>query len=205
MTRYHLPLIRRQLGLVLAIVCLVAPGTPVAQAWSAQPAPVTTPLLTDAAAASALGSAEVTGQHFSQGGKVYVALYDQWGVQLHETRWVTASMATFGANGSQDPPTAMTPAAVSMNTSAPSRPSMDRTAARTRPTDTFAGRTPTSSPRSSARTAARIQPMATSVGRSAALACAAPRSWSEPTMYRRPPGAICSTSASVASAHQTET
>jgi len=37
---------------------------------------------------------------------VYISLYDQWstwGTQRYETRWVTASETTSGANGSQHP------------------------------------------------------------------------------------------------------
>lgn len=34
---------------------------------------------------------------------MYVALYDQWGMELRETRWVTASVTAFGPHGSQDP------------------------------------------------------------------------------------------------------
>lgn len=37
----------------------------------------------------------VSGHGFTPGGEVYVALYDQWGMVLHETRWVTASTRSY--------------------------------------------------------------------------------------------------------------
>ena len=37
----------------------------------------------------------MAGQGFTPGGRVYVALYDQWGAALFETRWVTASERYF--------------------------------------------------------------------------------------------------------------
>lgn len=48
-------------------------------------------------------SLNVTGNGFTAGGIVFIALYDQWGRTLEETRWTTASTATYGANGSMDP------------------------------------------------------------------------------------------------------
>lgn len=36
----------------------------------------------------------VTGTDFTPGGQVYLAVYDQMGAKLYETRWVTASLAT---------------------------------------------------------------------------------------------------------------
>jgi hypothetical protein len=36
----------------------------------------------------------VTGADFTPGGQVYLAVYDQMGAKLYETRWVTASLAT---------------------------------------------------------------------------------------------------------------
>ena len=33
----------------------------------------------------------VTGTDFTPGGRVYLAIYDQMGAQLYETRWITAS------------------------------------------------------------------------------------------------------------------
>jgi hypothetical protein len=49
------------------------------------------------------GRVAVTGNGFTPGGRVYIALYDTWGTMLHETRWATASPVQFGINGSVDP------------------------------------------------------------------------------------------------------
>ena len=49
------------------------------------------------------GAIEVSGERFSPGGLVYIALYDGWGTALHETRWVASSPTVYGVNGSQDP------------------------------------------------------------------------------------------------------
>jgi hypothetical protein len=46
----------------------------------------------------------VTGNDFTAGGRVYLAIYDQMGGQLYETRWVTASLpvvAFMGPTGHQ--------------------------------------------------------------------------------------------------------
>jgi hypothetical protein len=98
---------RRQLVLMLALVGLVALGSPIAHAEQApQVAPAISPFLSAASAvAQAPGSVLVTGRNFTPGSRVYVALYDQWGMELYETRWVTASETIYGPNGSQDPAT----------------------------------------------------------------------------------------------------
>lgn len=50
------------------------------------------PTLTDAsAAAPARGVFTVAGQGFTPGGRVYLAIYDQMGAKLYQTRWLTAS------------------------------------------------------------------------------------------------------------------
>lgn len=98
---------RRQLVLMLALAGLVALGSPVAHAEQApQVAPASSPFLSSAASSvQAPGSVLVTGRNFTPGSRVYVALYDQWGLDLYETRWVTASETIYGPNGSQDPAT----------------------------------------------------------------------------------------------------
>ncbi|MEJ7901812.1 MAG: hypothetical protein WKF63_08175 [Thermomicrobiales bacterium] len=74
------------------------PGSTAAQSAS------TLPVISNAVASTvAPGAIEVSGERFSPGGLVYVALYDQWGATLHETRWVASSSTVYGANGSQDP------------------------------------------------------------------------------------------------------
>ena len=101
MNRLHL--YRRPLVLVLVILGLVVSGNSVAYADRAQLSPTASPLLIDVSAAQSPGSVIVTGHGFTPGGEVYIALYDQWGMQLHETRWINASQTVYGPNGSQDP------------------------------------------------------------------------------------------------------
>ena len=57
------------------------------------------------AIASELPSAliRVSGDGFTPGGLVFIALHDQWGETLHETRWVIASSPDYGLYGSMDP------------------------------------------------------------------------------------------------------
>jgi hypothetical protein len=45
----------------------------------------------------------VLGTGFSQGGLVFIAIHDQWGVTEHETRWVTASTFTYQPPQDLDP------------------------------------------------------------------------------------------------------
>ena len=92
--------IRRPFALLLALASLTVLGAaaPATQAVS------TLPTLTDAfATTSESGMVTVSGEGFSPGGQVYVALYDRWGATLHETRWVTASATVYGRDGSADP------------------------------------------------------------------------------------------------------
>jgi hypothetical protein len=99
----HIHPLRRQAFLILTILGLAVLGSPLAQTGATHVLPGTTPLLIAPASVPAPGTALLTGQHFTPGGEVYIALYDQWGIELHETRWVTASVTVYGANGSQDP------------------------------------------------------------------------------------------------------
>ena len=62
------------------------------------------PVLSIASAVSPPSSLiAVVGEGFSPGGLVYIAVYDQWGVELHEHLWTVASAAHYGPHGSQDP------------------------------------------------------------------------------------------------------
>jgi len=62
------------------------------------------PVLTGAAMQSAKpGVISVTGTGFTPGGHVYVALYDEWGAALYETRWSSSKPTHYGRNGSVDP------------------------------------------------------------------------------------------------------
>ena len=56
--------------------------------------PASPTLTDDSALAPARGVFTVAGQHFTPGGRVYLALYDQMGAKLYETRWIEASPTT---------------------------------------------------------------------------------------------------------------
>jgi hypothetical protein len=56
--------------------------------------PASPTLTDDSALAPARGVFTVAGQHFTPGGHVYLALYDQMGAKLYETRWVNATVAS---------------------------------------------------------------------------------------------------------------
>jgi hypothetical protein len=59
---------------------------------SVLPAPSTAPALSDASATTQTSNLfTVSGAGFTAGGRVYLAIYDQMGAQLYETRWITAS------------------------------------------------------------------------------------------------------------------
>lgn len=91
----HLPF---DLLLVLASLPVMGAAAPPTQAMS------TLPIFTDAAATTPKsGAITVSGEGFSPGGSVYVALYDRWGATLHETRWISASSTVYGRDGSADP------------------------------------------------------------------------------------------------------
>ena len=64
--------------------------------WGAN-APAPGPRLTDVSATTQTPALfTITGKDFTPGGKVYLAIYDQMGAQLYETRWINASLATTG-------------------------------------------------------------------------------------------------------------
>ena len=88
--------VHRHLSLLLALVLLVllCPGS--ARLSTAAPIVVTGPVLNSFVASSDLPDVvTISGNGFTPGGRVYVALYDQWGAALYETRWVTASERYF--------------------------------------------------------------------------------------------------------------
>jgi hypothetical protein len=102
---------RRSFGLLFLALCLLALGSTASFARpggaSAAEAVSVTPLLisagTNSPAARDAGMVVVTGDTFTPGGQVYIALYDEWGQRLFENRWTTASPEIFGPNGSIDP------------------------------------------------------------------------------------------------------
>ena len=101
---------RRQPVLLLAFVSLLALASTAAGAVAAPgpAAPTGVPsaiptLIGTSATTQPVGTITVTGEAFTPGGRVYVALYDPWGATLYETRWITASGAVYGPNWSGDP------------------------------------------------------------------------------------------------------
>jgi hypothetical protein len=62
--------------------------------------PVAIPSLTDVSATTQTPRLfTVTGNDFTSGGRVYLAIYDQMGAQLYETRWITASLPLLALMG----------------------------------------------------------------------------------------------------------
>lgn len=49
------------------------------------------------------GEVDVRGHDFTSGGRVFIAVYDRWNKAHFETRWIRATAAQYGPNGSQDP------------------------------------------------------------------------------------------------------
>jgi hypothetical protein len=45
----------------------------------------------------------VSGTGFTQGGLVFIAIHDQWGMTAHETRWIVASTYTYQPPQGVDP------------------------------------------------------------------------------------------------------
>jgi hypothetical protein len=73
-------------------------GEEASHAASRQPAAV--PSLADVTATTrATGLFTVTGNGFTAGGRVYLAIYDQMGAQLYETRWITVSLPLVALTG----------------------------------------------------------------------------------------------------------
>jgi hypothetical protein len=80
----------------IGLLALAAPAR--ADDWSDDAPWAAAPSLADASAATQTPRLfSVTGQGFTPGGRVYLAVYDQMGARLYETRWVTASPATAAA------------------------------------------------------------------------------------------------------------
>jgi hypothetical protein len=62
--------------------------------------PAAVPSLTDVSATTQTARLfTVTGKDFTAGGRVYLAIYDQMGAQLYETRWISASVPLLAAIG----------------------------------------------------------------------------------------------------------
>lgn len=107
------PLAQVRLVLILVISSLVALGSSLVQAEGDRGVSPLPPLLVSASvAARTPGVVIVTGRGFTAGSDVYVAFYDAWGRQRYETRWVVASQAVYGPNGSQDPANGFSPGGI---------------------------------------------------------------------------------------------
>jgi hypothetical protein len=76
---------------VLALLGILTLGGTAARAADPSPAPS---LTADASVALPAGVFAVAGTGFTAGGPVYLAIYDEMGAQLYETRWVTADAWT---------------------------------------------------------------------------------------------------------------
>lgn len=101
---HRLHLYHGRFVLIIAMLGIVGFGSQIAQAESTQSSLVRSPSLIEAVAVPQTpGAVSVTGQVFTPGGEVYVALFDPWAVQQHEPRWVVASDTIHGPNGSLDP------------------------------------------------------------------------------------------------------
>jgi hypothetical protein len=92
---------RPRLVLVLALLGLLALGATMggrdaaADPWWEDAAAAPVPSLADVSAGTQTPDLfTVAGQDFTAGGRVYLAVYDQMGAKLYETRWVTANLAT---------------------------------------------------------------------------------------------------------------
>lgn len=80
------------LSLVIAALLTCALFAPTTIHAQDQPYAAAVPSLTGVSAATqSAGLLTVTGKGFTAGGRVYLAIDDQMGAQLYETRWITAS------------------------------------------------------------------------------------------------------------------
>jgi hypothetical protein len=94
---------RSFMGVVTITLAMLFPTEP---AIAAQVSGDVAPVLTAATATTVQpGTIVVAGKGFTPGGRVFIALYDGWGEQLLETRWVMASETVSGPIGSLDPAT----------------------------------------------------------------------------------------------------
>ena len=83
-------MIRSLFAVVAALVGLAVLAGPVGADHHRDPAPV--PTLTDVSATTRTPALfTVAGADFTAGGRVYLAIYDQMGATLYETRWVNAT------------------------------------------------------------------------------------------------------------------
>jgi hypothetical protein len=92
----HFRSARRHWFLVLAMLSLMLFGSLPSTAAELQTGASAPMAITSVFLANNSGSVMLRGTGFSSGGDIYVAVYDQWGARLYETRWVTASESEWG-------------------------------------------------------------------------------------------------------------
>ncbi len=94
MAAHVAPRVHQLPSLLLSIVVLFAIGLGGGRGAVASSLPSVEPVITVGVSNSDLsGLIVVIGHGFTPGGRVYVAIYDVWGMTLHETRWIGASTA----------------------------------------------------------------------------------------------------------------
>jgi hypothetical protein len=87
-----------------ALVCFATVGGTVAADHHRDPIPTFAPRLIDVSARTHTPDLfTVTGMDFTPRGRVYLAIYDEMGAALYETRWVTASAIPFQGPGDSLP------------------------------------------------------------------------------------------------------
>ena len=86
----HTPRFDWRFAMVVGIAAVTLGIGSAGAADTSQAVPV--PRLTDVSATTQTARLfTVTGEDFTPAGRVYLAIYDQMGAQLYETRWITAS------------------------------------------------------------------------------------------------------------------
>jgi hypothetical protein len=100
MNTHSFPVLIRSAVLFAFLACssVLSPAGTTAQV--AVPLPVLTSVADSMSAPDAI---LVTGQGFTPGGDVFIAVHDPWGERSYETRWTTASQPVFDMLGHDDP------------------------------------------------------------------------------------------------------
>jgi len=93
----------RLLGFALSLLCALLAGATAAGAAPTSGNPAGPVLTAAAAQGDAPGTIVVTGEAFTPGGRVYLALYGRSGARPDETRLGAAAPTVYGKNGSVDP------------------------------------------------------------------------------------------------------
>lgn len=91
----HSLFLRRQWLVIFALVSLLFSGSTATTTAGMQtdvPAPLQIRLSVDPGAP---GSLILNGSGFTAEGNIFVGVYDVWGVQVYETRWITGSASSY--------------------------------------------------------------------------------------------------------------